>query len=262
MSVYRFNRAIVRQPSPAVVNGLRAGDHDGPRFEGVVREHAAYVEALRNAGLAVTILPPLPDLPDSIFVEDPALVFPEAAIRLRSATPSRAPEAAALEPTLRTHFDKVLELPEGHVDGGDVLVTPGKVFVGLSERTDEAGARALIELLAQLGRSGEIARTPNGTLHLKTASSLIDDETVLATAELAATGLFDGFRVLTVPEGEAAGANVLRLNDVLLAGSSFPRTLDLLAGHGTTLVPLAVEEIGKIDAGLTCMSLRWHSAGA
>ncbi len=262
MRVFDFNRAIVRQPAPSVVDGLRAGDHEGPSFEGITREHAAYVEALKRAGLSVTVLPPLFDHPDSIFVEDPALVFPEGAIRLRSATPSRAGEAAALEPALRAAFDVVLDLPEGHVDGGDVLVTPNKVFVGLSARTDEAGATALIELLADIGRAGEIARTPNGTLHLKTASSLVDEETILATAELAATGIFDDFRVLTVPEGEAGGANVLRLNDMLLAGESFPRTLDLLAARGATVVPLAVGEIGKIDAGLTCMSLRWRAIGA
>lgn len=261
MRVSDFNRAIVRQPAPSVVDGLRAGDHEGPSFAGIAREHAAYVEALQRAGLSVTILPPLAAHPDSIFVEDPALVFPEAAIRLRSATPSRAGEAAALEPSLRAAFEVVLDLPVGHVDGGDVLVTPNKVFVGLSARTDEAGATAMLKLLAHIGRAGEIARTPDGTLHLKTASSLVDEETILATPELAATGIFDGFRVLTVPEGEEGGANVLRLNDVVLAGASFPRTLDLLAAHGASLVPLAVEEIGKIDAGLTCMSLRWRATG-
>ena len=257
MRVFDFNRAIVRLPAPSVVDGLRAGDHDDPTFEGIAREHAAYVEALERAGLSVTVLPPLADHPDSIFVEDPALVFPEGAIRLRSRTPSRAGEPAALEPTLRAAFDVVLDLSEGHVDGGDVLVTPDKVFVGLSARTDEFGATALLKLLATLGRAGEIARTPDGTLHLKTASSLIDEETILATAQLAATGIFDGFRVLTVPEGEASGANVLRVNDVLLAGASYPHTRDILAAHGAKLVPLSVEEIGKVDAGLTCMSLRW-----
>lgn len=260
MRVFDFNRAIVRLPSPSVVDGLRLGDHDGPSFDGVAREHAAYVDALEHAGLTITILPPLAEQPDSVFVEDPALVFPEAAIRLRSATPSRLGEAAALEPCLRAAFDRVVELSEGHVDGGDVLVTPDRVFVGLSGRTDHRGATALVKLLGEIGRAGEIACTPAGTLHLKTACSLVDEETVLATAELAATGIFDGFRVLTVPDGEEGGANVLRLNDVLLAGAAYPHTLEMLARHGATLVPLQVAEIGKIDAGLTCMSLRWRVA--
>jgi dimethylargininase len=65
--------------------------------------------------------------------------------------------------------------------------------------------------------------------------------------------------VLIVPDGEEGGANVLRVNDTLLAGSDFPRTMEMLATHGVEPVPLARREIGKIDAGLTCMSLRWHA---
>ena len=87
------------------------------------------------------------------------------------------------------------------------------------------------------------------------------EETVLVTAALAAAGIFDGLRQLVVPEDEAGGANVLRVNDVVLAGDRYPRTLDLLTAHGPTVVPLAVTEVAKIDAGLTCMSLRWSSLG-
>lgn len=213
MRVFDFNSAIARLPSETVVNGLRAGDHEGPTHEGVMQEHRAYLEALRTAGLEVTLLPPLPEFPDSMFVEDPALVFPEGAILLRPGAPSREKEAADLLAPLTERFAQVLDLPEGYADGGDVLLTPDTVFIGLSARTDEAGARALIGQLGKLGYKAQIAHTPPGTLHLKTASSLIDEETVLATAALAATDLFKNFRVLTVPEGEEGGANVLRAND-------------------------------------------------
>ncbi len=107
------------------------------------------------------------------------------------------------------------------------------------------------------GRPVEAA--PPGTLHLKTASSLVDAETVLATPALAATGLFAGYRLLLTPDGEAGGANLLRANGHILASSSYPRTLDLLAGTGATLLPLETDQISRIDAGLTCMSLRWHT---
>ena len=259
MRVFDFNSAIARLPSETVVNGLRAGTHEGPSHEGVMREHHAYLEALRTAGLEVTLLPPLPEFPDSMFVEDPALVFPEGAILLRPGAPSREREAAHLAAALSERFDEVLDLPEGHADGGDVLLTPDRVFIGLSARTDEAGARALIGQLARLGYKGEIARTPPGTLHLKTASSLIDEETVLATAALASTDLFKGFRVLTVPDGEEGGANVLRANEHVLTGNRYPRTLEMLDRFGARLIPLEVEQISRIDAGLTCMSLRWWS---
>lgn len=258
MRVFDFNRAIVRTPGASVVQGLRAGGGENPALAGVLAEHAAYVAALEAAGLAITRLDPLEDFPDAIFVEDPALVFPEGAILLRPGAPSRMGEAAFLRPALSAAFERVLEQAEGYADGGDVMAMPGKAFIGLSARTDPAGAAVLIGLLEQLGHQGVIAETPDSVLHLKTASSIIDEETILATADLAASGVFAGYRVLVVPAGEEAGANVLRVNNTILAGSRFPRIMDLLDGYGAQLQPLANAEIEKIDAGFTCMSLRWR----
>lgn len=257
MRVFDFNRAIVRQPAASVIDGLRADSGPSPSFAGIQAEHAAYVAALEAASLTVTMLPPLPDHPDAIFVEDPALVFGEGAIRLRPGAVSRAGEAAALAAVLADLFPQVLELADGHVDGGDVLVTPQAVYIGQSARTDRTGARALAGLLEQLGRNAVVTETPPGTLHLKSAVTLLDEDTVLATRAVADANIFADFRVLIVPEAEAHGANVLRLGDVLLAGNCYPRTLDMLARHGLTVVPLSVGQIVLIDAGLTCMSLRW-----
>lgn len=259
MALFHFDSAIVRSPGRSVVDGLRAGDHEGPTYAAVAAEHAAYVAALEGAGLAVETLPPLEAFPDSMFVEDPALVFAEGAILLRPGAPSRMDEARHLRPALENRFERVLTLAEGFADGGDVLATPTGVYIGRSARTDEAGVRALIAALDALGYRGRLAATPPGTLHLKSASSLLDEETVLATEALAASGVFEGLRTLVVPAGEEGAANVLRVNDVVLASDRYPRTLDLLAGHGLNVLPLAVSEVAKIDAGLTCMSLRWAS---
>ncbi|MGL4542286.1 MAG: dimethylarginine dimethylaminohydrolase, partial [Polymorphobacter sp.] len=121
--VFRFDQALVRTPAPSVVHGLRAGDHEGPSYAGVVAEHAAYVAAFESAGLCVTVLPPLADFPDSVFVEDPALVFGDTAIILNPGAPSRAGEAAHIRPALARQFAQIIELAEGHADGGDILVT-------------------------------------------------------------------------------------------------------------------------------------------
>jgi len=258
MSVFHFNRAIVRIPGTSVIAGLHSGNASAPTFDGINCEHQAYCKALHNAGLAITTLPACENYPDSLFVEDPALVFPRGAILLRSAASSRAGEGALLAPTLRNAFDYVLSLHSGHVDGGDVLVTPDKVIIGLSTRTNLEGAEALQRCLAELGKKSSIAHTPEEALHFKTACTLLDEETVLATQSLAACDVFAGFKILTVPEDEIAAANALRINDVVLAGASHLRTLDLLDGNGFNVVPLATDEIGKIDAGLTCMSLRWN----
>ena len=257
MRVFDFNSAIVRTPGKSVVNGLRANPGPAPVFETVLAEHQAYVAALRAAGVKVTVLPALEQFPDSIFVEDPALVFTQAAVLLRPGAPSRMAEAQELAGTLAARFPSVLQLADGFADGGDILVTPGRVLIGLSARTNEAGAAALLGLLESIGLAGKVVQVPRGTLHLKTDCSLIDEETILATGELAGSGLFEGFRVLIAPGDERHATNALRINDVVFIRAGCPRTLEMLMKHGLKVIPLPVSEIAKIDAGLSCMSLRW-----
>ena len=193
-----------------------------------------------------------------MFVEDPALVFQQGAILLRPGAPSRADEVMEITPILREMFEKVIELPSpGFADGGDVLVTTRIVMIGLSNRTDRRGAEALLTCLAELGLDARIVATPADVLHFKTACSLLDEDTVLCTPQLARCGVFDGFRLITTPESEEAAANALRVNEVVMVGSDFPRTIELLGGLGYAIVPIPTSEIGKIDAGLSCMSLRW-----
>jgi len=255
---YAFTHAIVRHPARSVVRGLRAGDGPDPDFAGVAAEHAAYCAALRAAGVAVIELPALEAFPDSVFVEDAALVFPEGAIALRPGAPSRAGESAQLAPTLRDNFPRVLDLGAGHVDGGDVLATGAEVLIGLSARTDRAGAAALAVLLERFGRAARFVETPPGVLHFKSDCALLDGETVLATPRLAASGAFAGLCVLETPPGEEAAANALRVNDALFVAAGHERTIEMLARAGYGVVPLAVDHIARIDAGLSCLSLRWR----
>ncbi len=257
--VYEFDSAIVRKPSQSVTGGLRAVNRGNPTYAGVTGEHDAYVAALETAGAAVQVLEPLEEFPDSIFVEDPALVFHEGAILLRPGIDSREGETAAIAPVLRERFDTVLELADGYVDGGDVLYTRDNIIIGLSARTSQVGANALIDCLAQFGRKGVVFNTPANVLHFKTDCSLVDDETVLTTARLAASGVFENFKQIITPSGEEAGANALRVNDTVFVGKDFPGIISMLVSEGYKVVPLETSQIGMIDAGLSCMSLRWHS---
>jgi len=254
---YHFNSAIVRQPSSFVVNGLRADDRGNPDYEGVKSEHEAYVQALETAGMSVTVLPALEAYPDSIFVEDPALVFSEGAVLLRPAAASRRGEVKEIAPALHDSFDTVLELPSGYADGGDVLVTPDAVMIGLSARTDLAGANRLIDQLKKLGLKGQVVNTPKDVLHFKTACSLLDEETILVTRHMSQSGLFEGFRNMILPQGEEPAANALRINDTVLVSAKYKGTIDMLDQAGYSVVPVNTSQIEKIDAGLSCMSLRW-----
>jgi dimethylargininase len=263
MRVFDFDRAIVREPGRSVVAGIRSDLRAEPDFAGVAREHRAYVAALRAAGLDVEVLPPLEPYPDSVFVEDPALVLPEGAVLLRPGAATRLGERDGMRDVLRRHFERVLELADGEfVDGGDVLVTPDIIFIGLSGRTNRVGATALRARLATLGRAARIAETPPSILHFKTACSLLSEDTIVATKAMWDSGIFAGFDIVPVPEGEEAAANLLRINDAVFVGARFPRTIDVIAKAGFNVVPLPVTEIGKLDAGLSCMSLRWRSAPA
>jgi dimethylargininase len=258
MRVFEFTNAIVREPGKSVVQGLRSDPRAVPTYEGVLAEHRAYGDVLAEAGLAIDILPPLEAFPDSVFVEDPALVFSEGAILLRPGAPSRLAERDEVRGAFARHFANVLELDAGeYADGGDVLVTPETVFIGLSKRTNRLGAEALSKCLAEFGRTSRIVQTPASVLHFKTAAALLSEDTIVASKTMAESGIFASLRVLAIPEGEEAAANLVRVNNLVLIADGFPRTAEMIAQEGLNVKLLQVAEVAKLDAGLSCMSLRW-----
>jgi dimethylargininase len=262
-SVVHVSRAIVRHPASSSVDGLRSIDRGAPDVAALRLEHRTYVATLAGLDVAVDELPPLEAFPDSVFVEDPALVFPGAAVILRPGAPSRLGEAAQLRPALEARFERVVALEgDGCAEGGDVLLTPDAVYIGLSSRTDVAGATALARVLASLGRRAVVVTPPAGVLHLKTACSLVDESTVLATRAMADAHLFPGLETIVVPEGDEAVANALCINGVVLIAEGFPRTEALLAARGYDVRALKLDEVMKLDAGLSCMSLRWAGIDA
>jgi len=260
---YRFTHAVCRKPGRSVVRGLRASDAGDPDFDAFSREHAAYVDALAGAGVAVTLLEPLEAWPDSVFVEDPALCVAGAAIILRPGAPSRFGERDAAREALGEHFDTVIDLPgDGFVDGGDILVTGREVLVGLSTRTDSKGVAALSLVMDELGLPMRVIRTPPGILHFKSDCGLLDAETVFCTRALASSSCFSGYRVIECPEGEEAAANLIRINDVVLASAGHPRTVGLLASEGHDVRTISTAQAARLDGGLSCMSLRFRRPAA
>ncbi len=255
---YEFTRAITRAPSASIVHGLRAKDIGAPDLHRMQASHRDYISALRDAGLAVTELAALADFPDSVFVEDTALCLPEGAVLMRPGAPSRAGEVAHMAPTLRGLYDQVLQINgPGFIEGGDILVNVKQILVGRSARTDAAGIAELAQIVAAWGYQVQELITPEGVLHFKTDCSLLDERTVLATERLAASGCFDGYRVILTSLGEEAAANAIRCNQLVLMAAGFPTTSERLRQAGFHVREIDNSECAKLDGGMSCLSLRF-----
>jgi dimethylargininase len=247
--------AITRSPGPELsrceLTHLERQPIDVGR---ALAQHRAYQDALRGAGIEVIELPSDPTLPDGVFVEDPAVVLDELAVITSPFPPSRREEwpavAAALQP-----FRPLVRLPaDAHLEGGDVLRVGQTLYVGQGGRTREAGLKALDTILQPLGYLVVPVRL-DGCLHLKSACSAIDAETLLVNRTWLEVGALSGLRLVDVPSEEPWGVNVLSLPGATLVSAACPRTADLLCSLGHPVVALDVSEIHKAEAGLTCMSL-------
>lgn len=257
---FRFTHALTRQPTASVASGLRAEPGPDPDHDLFIREHAGYVAALEAAGVSVITLGGLDDYPDAVFIEDAALCVGPVAVAMRPGAPSRAGEPAELAPDLGRCFDTVIDLAQGRVEGGDILMTDTEIIVGTSSRTDLEGIDALRSALVPHGQPVRTVDTPAGVLHLKTDCAIVDSETIFSTRRLAESGCFDDYRVVYAPDGEEAAANLIRINDQVLVRTGFPRTHELLANLGYQVTPVQADQAALVDGGLSCLSLRFASS--
>ena len=255
---FTFTHAIVREPGESILDGLRAIDTGTPDLSLFKQHHRDYIDALESTGANVIQLDANEDYPDSVFVEDSALCLPEGAISMRPGAPTRFGEASLMHSQLESLYSNVVALEgPGHVEGGDILCTEKEVLVGLSARTDIAGVTALRMALAQWGHTLRIVDTPADILHFKTDCSLLDEETILSTKKLSATGCFEGYRVIHTVEGEEACANAIRFNKLVIMPAGFPKTQELLSSFGYQVHPVGNTEAAKLDGGMSCLSLRF-----
>ena len=255
-----FSRAIVRPPAESFARGLTTADLGPPDLPAALAQHEAYVEALRRCGLDVTTLPPDAALPDSTFVEDTAVLLPHAAILTHPGAAPRVAEAAAMAPVLAEFFPSIRSIePPGTVDGGDVCEAGRVFFIGVSSRTNEAGAFQLSRFLESEGRPSvlvDIRDTPS-ILHLKSGIAWIGDDRLVAVEALSAHPAFSDFEIVPIAPGEEYAANCVRIRDTILVAAGHPRLESALSGHGYPTVALPMSEFRKMDGGLSCLSLRW-----
>ncbi len=255
---YEFTRAITRKPARSVIDGLRAEDLGMPDFDQMMRDHAQYVATLRETGAEVIELEALEEFPDSVFVEDDALCLHDCAILMRPGAPTRLGEVAMMAPTIRAHYKEVFEIAgPGFIEGGDILTTSREILIGTSARTDAAGVAELRGIVTPRGYTVREVQTPADVLHFKTDCSLLDGSTILSTKRLAASGCFDGYRVLHTAHGEEAAANAIRFNGLVIMAAGFPGTAGMLRSEGFEVREINNSECAKLDGGMSCLSLRF-----
>ena len=147
-----LSRAILRTPGRSFAAGLTSAGGGAPDLPRALAQHAAYARALEACGLALTILAADERLPDGTFVEDTAILTPPAAIVTRPGAPSRLRETDAIEEALVRFYPTLLHIrAPGTVDGGDVCECDDQFLIGISARTNEAGATELAGLLHDRG---------------------------------------------------------------------------------------------------------------
>lgn len=247
--------AITRQVSRAIVRcELTYVAREPIDIDRARQQHAEYERALHDLGLAVLSLPEEPELPDSVFVEDTALILDEVAILLRPGAASRRAEMESVAEVLGRFREVKRIRPPACIDGGDILRMGHRVLVGRSGRTDAGGIDQLRELLTPFGYNVEEVDF-SGCLHLKSAATEVAPDTILVNPAWVNPATFRGVKSIAVDPSEPHGANALLVGEILLFPSAFPLTRTRLEHEGMRLRLIEADELGKAEGGLTCCSL-------
>jgi dimethylargininase len=255
-----LTKAIVRLPAPDFAEGLTTADLGVPNYERALAQHEAYCLALEQCGLTLIELEADPLHPDSTFVEDAAVLTPKGAILTRPGAPSRAGEVASIKEGLAGFYSDLLAIqPPGTLDGGDVCEAGERFFIGISERTNEAGARQLAEMLASFKYTSSFVdiRGVSGILHLKSGLAYLGDRRLVVIDALAGRERFVEYDLVRVSAGDEYAANCVRINDHALVAAGYPRWEGKLRDLGYQTIGLEMSEFQKMDGGLSCLSLRF-----
>jgi dimethylargininase len=247
--------AITRAVSPSLANcELTFLDRQPIDIAKAQAQHTAYEHLLAKLGIHVHSLPAEPTLPDSMFVEDPAIVLDELAVILPLGTKSRQPEAESLARALAP-FRKLANITApGAIEGGDVLHIDRTLYVGQTTRTNAEGVRQLATILAP--HAYRVVPVPvTGCLHLKSAVTYLGRNALVANRPWFDTTPFSHFQWIDVDPAEPQAGNALAIVDTVIFPASFPKTRARIESAGFHLTPLDISELQKAESGLTCSSL-------
>lgn len=256
-----FTKAITKKPCRALIDGISTAQfgEGTPVYEDAVAQHDKYVETLKSLGLEVTDLEADERYPDSCFVEDPAVVMEKCAVITNPARDSRNGEKYEILEPIRKFYDDSqifhIEAP-GTMEGGDVMRVGDHFYVGLSDRTNEQGARQFNEIVSQFGYTSSTVPVTEG-LHLKDFVIYLENNNMLVTEVMDKAPAFAEFNRFVVDADELYAINSLYINGTVLVPEGYPKTLKIIENLGYPVKLVDTGEFRKIDGSLTCLSLRF-----
>jgi dimethylargininase len=248
-------KAITRAVSRHIARcELTFRQREGVDYKRAVRQHAAYCDLLRRHGAQLVELEASDANPDCCFVADTAIVLDEVAVVASMGASSRREETSAVEKILSAHRQISRIKPPATLDGGDVVIIGKQIFVGHSRRTNRQGIEALARILRPLGYEVTPVAV-NGSLHLTTACSVLNEETVLVNPRWIDVAPLARLWVIPVPEDEPWAASTMRINDTILVEAAAPRTVKLVGQHSASVEVLDISEFRKAEGSLSCLSI-------
>ncbi len=247
--------AITRKVSRSIVNcELTHLDRMPIDVEQARQQHRNYEEALQGLGLAVLSLPEEPNLPDSVFVEDCAIVLDECAIITRPGAESRRPETASIAVALAPYRKLFTIQTPGTVDGGDVLTLGKNIYVGLTTRSNRFAIDQVQECLRPYGYT--LHGVPvSGCLHLKSAVTQVAEDTLLINPGWVDKEIFPHMDFIEIDPTEPYAANALKIGQSVIYQPAFPKTIERLVAAGIHPILVDQSELAKAEGALTCCSL-------
>ena len=247
--------AIAREVSPAInqceLTHLQRQPID---YERACLQHGQYIQALRWLGTQVHLLPADPSLPDSVFVEDAALVLDECAVITRPGADSRKPEVDAIAKALAAYRKLFYIKTPARVDGGDILQLGKQIYVGLSTRSDTVAIEQMQDSLQSYGYEIHAVRVTD-CLHLKSAVTQVTPDTLLINTNWVDKDNFDGVKFIEIDPSESYAANAVLIGETIIYPRAFPETRKRLETAGIHIVPVEADELAKAEGALTCCSL-------
>jgi len=252
-----FKYAIVKKVSKTFQYGLTSSNLGKPEYNKALIQHSHYVEALKQSGLKVIALEIDNRFPDSTFVEDTAVINEDLAVIANLGADSRKGEEIEIKKVLDEFYDTIESIVKpGTLDGGDVLRVEDQYFIGISQRTNKAGALQLKELLGKYGYACSLVKLKK-VLHLKTGIAYIGDNNLVISGEFIDNPLFHEYDLLKVDQDESYAANCIRVNDYVLVAQGYKKLAESISNLGYPLFKLDMSEFRKMDGGLSCLSLRF-----